>query len=399
MGPRTAAWLGLAAATGRVARTGGPGPAGRAVPPPSGWVRPRQAAPSAPVSPDAPGSRRLRRPGLRASPASRGPRAEFSPAPGRLVFRPRHRRRASTPSTRGAALPQRGGPQRGRPGLPAVRVPGGPQPEPDRRAGHRSKAGPAERRAGPAERGRPPRDEPEASAGRGRPPARCTRRRRPRRPEAAPGRTDHGHGHHRAGGGPDRRPHPGWRSPPDRQGRWDRGVTPPRWTRVRGRIGGTAFGMHGMGGSRPPAPLRDHVERRGGRRGRGLQAGRSPACPPGRRFARPAVRCRVGPGPLRPSAPSRGIGSPPRDNSAVIARRLPAAVAALRPWPPEPSSDVAPVERGRDRLERRRDLARDDPERAAGALGELRQRLQVLLGQQLRVGIVACTAWNTVPIA
>ena len=49
---------------------------------------------------------------------------------------------------------------------------------------------------------------------------------------------------------------------------------------------------------------------------------------------------------------------------------------------------VPAAEGARHRPQRRRDLARDDPERVARALRELRQRLQVLVGEQLGVGVV-----------
>ena len=44
-------------------------------------------------------------------------------------------------------------------------------------------------------------------------------------------------------------------------------------------------------------------------------------------------------------------------------------------------------ERGAHALERLRELARDDPELARRAVGDLRQRLQVLVGEQLVVGV------------
>jgi len=44
-------------------------------------------------------------------------------------------------------------------------------------------------------------------------------------------------------------------------------------------------------------------------------------------------------------------------------------------------------------------VARDDPERVARALRELRQRLQILVGEQLGVGSLSCTAWNTALMA
>ena len=48
---------------------------------------------------------------------------------------------------------------------------------------------------------------------------------------------------------------------------------------------------------------------------------------------------------------------------------------------------VLPEEAGADALERLGELARDDPELVRLALGELRQRQQVLVGEQLRVGV------------
>src|SRR5687768_15559580 len=50
---------------------------------------------------------------------------------------------------------------------------------------------------------------------------------------------------------------------------------------------------------------------------------------------------------------------------------------------------VCPVERLRHVLQRRGDLGRDHPERVARALGQLGQHLQVLVGQQFRVRVVA----------
>ena len=197
VGPRRAAWLGPAAApTGRVARTGGLARTGRAVPHRRG-VRPgrlprRLRSRRTPRA----ASRRLRRPGLRASPASRVRRRSSLRRPGRLVSRPRHRRRASPRPLRGLPCPSAVGPS----GAPRPSAVPSPRPVPsrepaDRKAGRaargpRTQGGtadrtPAERRAGPAERGRPP-----GMTGlrrRRRPPGRCTRRRRPRRPEAAQG--------------------------------------------------------------------------------------------------------------------------------------------------------------------------------------------------------------------
>src|SRR5260221_11696995 len=46
------------------------------------------------------------------------------------------------------------------------------------------------------------------------------------------------------------------------------------------------------------------------------------------------------------------------------------------------------VERRAQRLQRAGQLARDHPDRVARALGELRQGLQVLVGEQLGVGVV-----------
>ena len=93
------------------------------------WDQTGQAAPSAPVSPGAPGGF-SQAPPSRTSGFSRvpGPPAEFSPAP-----RPAGLPSATPPSgfaasASGGALPQRGGPQRGAPAFRRPESPGGPQP-------------------------------------------------------------------------------------------------------------------------------------------------------------------------------------------------------------------------------------------------------------------------------
>jgi hypothetical protein len=93
------------------------------------WGQAGQAAPSAPVSPDASGGFSQAPPsGTSGFSRVHGPPTEFSPAP-----RPAGLPSATPPSgfaasTSGGALPQRGGPQRGAPAFRRPESPGGPQP-------------------------------------------------------------------------------------------------------------------------------------------------------------------------------------------------------------------------------------------------------------------------------
>src|SRR5207247_8851173 len=78
-------------------------------------------------------------------------------------------------------------------------------------------------------------------------------------------------------------------------------------------------------------------------------------------------------------------GGPPRRDGGRLA---PGRGLRLRRGGTRGRGRVPAAEGARHRPQRRRDLARDDPERIARALRELRQRLQILVGEQLGVGVV-----------